>query len=78
VKDSKKGFLKYVNSRRRISDNIGPSLDECDHLTNRDIDKAETFNAMFVFNTNEKASDICSLTLFCCYYHPFFIHSETG
>ncbi|KAK4816037.1 hypothetical protein QYF61_011027 [Mycteria americana] len=28
VKDSKKGFLKYINSKRRIRDNIGLLLDE--------------------------------------------------
>ena len=35
VKDNKKGFLKYVNSKRRIRDNMGPLLDEVGHLTNR-------------------------------------------
>ena len=55
VKDNKKGFLKYVNSKRRIRDNIGPLLDEVGHLTNRHIDKVETFNAAFasVFNTDD-------------------------
>jgi len=32
-KENKKGFLKYVNSKRRIRDNIGPLLDEGVHLT---------------------------------------------
>ena len=40
VKDNKKGFLKYVNRKRRIRDNIGLLLDEAGHLTNRDVDKA--------------------------------------
>ncbi|GAB0206495.1 mitochondrial enolase superfamily member 1 [Grus japonensis] len=55
VKDNKKGFLKYVNSKRRTRDNIGPLLDEVGHLTNRDVDKAEMFNAFFasVFNTSD-------------------------
>ena len=55
VKDNKKGFFKYVNSKRRIRDNIGPLLDEVGHLTNRDIDKAETLNAFFasIFNTDD-------------------------
>ncbi|KAK4810960.1 hypothetical protein QYF61_014432 [Mycteria americana] len=59
VKDNKKGFLKYVNSKRRIRDNIGPLLDEVGHLTNRDVDKAETFNAFFasVFNTDNGSWD---------------------
>ncbi|KAK4829339.1 hypothetical protein QYF61_003266 [Mycteria americana] len=39
----------------RIRDNIGPSLDEGGHLTNRDVDKAETFNIFIasVFNTDD-------------------------
>ena len=41
--------------RRRIRDNIGPLIDEVSRLTNRDVDKAEMFNATFfsVFNTND-------------------------
>lgn len=46
-KDNKKGFLKYVNSKGRIRDNIGPLLDEVSHFTNKDVDKAEMFNAFF-------------------------------
>ena len=55
VKDNKKGFFKYVNSKRQARNNIGPLLDEHGHLTNRDIDKAEMFNAFFalVFNTDD-------------------------
>ncbi|KAK4810905.1 hypothetical protein QYF61_013313 [Mycteria americana] len=43
-----------VICKRRIRDNIGPLLDEVSHLTNRDVDKAETLNAFFssVFNTS--------------------------
>ncbi|KAK4816993.1 hypothetical protein QYF61_025913 [Mycteria americana] len=67
VKDNKKGFLKYVNSKRRIRDNIGPLLDEVGHLTNRDVDKAETFNASFsVFNTNDEPWDPRSPVLEDC------------
>ncbi|GAB0204012.1 mitochondrial enolase superfamily member 1 [Grus japonensis] len=55
VGDNKKGFFKYVNNKRRTRDNIGSLLDENGHLTNRDIDKAEMFNAFFtsVFNTDD-------------------------
>jgi len=54
VKNNKKGFLKYVNSKKRIRYNIGSLLHEASHLTNRDIDKGEMFNAFFasVFNTS--------------------------
>ncbi|GAB0179481.1 mitochondrial enolase superfamily member 1 [Grus japonensis] len=59
VGDNKKGFFKYVNNKRRTRDNIGSLLDENGHLTNRDIDKAETFNAFFasVFNTDDRLWD---------------------
>ncbi|KAK4823577.1 LOW QUALITY PROTEIN: hypothetical protein QYF61_003581 [Mycteria americana] len=48
-------LFKYVNSKRRIRDNISLLLDEICHLTNRDVDKAETFNAFLasVFNNND-------------------------
>jgi len=41
-----KCFFKYVNSQRRIRDSTDPLIDEASHLTNRDVDKAEMFNAM--------------------------------
>ena len=46
-------FLRYVNRKRRTKENIGPLLDGEGHLTDKDIGKAETFNAFFasVFNT---------------------------
>lgn len=55
VKDSKKDFFKYVNSKRRIRGNIGLLLDEVGNFTNNGVVKAETFNAFFasVFNTND-------------------------
>jgi len=55
VKDNEKDFLKYVNSNRMIRVNLGQLLQKVGHLTNRDVDKAEKFNAFFtsVFNTND-------------------------
>ncbi|GAB0199179.1 mitochondrial enolase superfamily member 1 [Grus japonensis] len=55
VGDNKKGFFKYVDNKRRTRENIGLLLNKNGHLTNRDIDKAETFNAFFasVFNTDD-------------------------
>lgn len=50
VKGNKKVILKHINSKRRIGHNIGPLLDEVIYFTNRDIDKAETFNAYFTSN----------------------------
>jgi len=52
--EQQKGLFKYVNSKRRIRNNIGLLLDEIGHLTNREVDKMKTFNAFFtsVFNTD--------------------------
>ncbi|KAK4807096.1 hypothetical protein QYF61_018437 [Mycteria americana] len=62
VVDNKKGFFKYVNSKRGSKENISPLLDEVGHLTNRDEDKAETFNAFLasVFNTSYGPWDLQS------------------
>ncbi|GAB0209165.1 mitochondrial enolase superfamily member 1 [Grus japonensis] len=57
VSDNKKGFFKYVNSKRRSKENIGLILVEDGHLTNRDEEKAETFNDFFfasVFNNTDR------------------------
>ncbi|KAK4815141.1 hypothetical protein QYF61_017582 [Mycteria americana] len=55
VSDNKKGIFKYVNSKRR-SKNIGPIFVEDGHLTNRNEEKAEAFNAFFasVFNNTDR------------------------
>ncbi|GAB0179901.1 hypothetical protein GRJ2_000455400 [Grus japonensis] len=55
--DNKKGFFKYVNSKRRSKENIGPILVEVGHLTNRDEEKVEAFNAIFasVFNNTDRS-----------------------
>ncbi|KAK4810929.1 hypothetical protein QYF61_013337 [Mycteria americana] len=53
---NKKGFFKYVNSKRRSKENIAPILVEDGHLTNRDEEKAEAFNAFSpsVFNNTDR------------------------
>jgi len=67
MQDNKKGCLTYVNSKRRRirDDNVGLLRDEVGHLTNRDVEKAETFNAAFasVFNTNDGPWDCWSAVL---------------
>lgn len=52
VGDNKKFSFKYVNRKRRTGENIYPLLDGEGHLTDKDIGKAEMFNAYFssVFN----------------------------
>lgn len=59
VKDSKKGIFKYVNSKRRIRDNIRLLLAEVGNFKNNDVDIAETFNALFasVFSIDVGAWD---------------------
>ena len=47
VSGNKKGFFKYVTSRRRSKENTGLIFVEDGHLTNRDEEKAEAFNAFF-------------------------------
>ncbi|KAK4818300.1 LOW QUALITY PROTEIN: hypothetical protein QYF61_010762 [Mycteria americana] len=56
VSDHKKGFFRYVNSKRRSKENIGLILVEDGRLTNRDEEKAEAFNASFasVFNNTDR------------------------
>ena len=53
---TRRAFFKYVNSKRRSKENIGPILVEDGHLTNRDEEKMETFNAFFasVFNNTNR------------------------
>jgi len=50
--DRKKGFLKYVNSKRRSKENIGLILAEGGHLTNRDEERTWALSVFFasVFN----------------------------
>jgi len=63
VVDNKKVFLKYINSKRKTKENTGPILDEARcHLTNRNEDEAETFNATFasVFSTSGGPWDLWS------------------
>ena len=55
VADNKKLIFKCSNNKRKTRENFGSLLDENGHLTNKDTNKAETFNAFFVslFNTDD-------------------------
>ncbi|KAK4826952.1 hypothetical protein QYF61_012801 [Mycteria americana] len=55
--DKKKAFFQYVDSKRRSKENTGLILVEDGHLTNRDEEKGEAFNAFFasVFNNTDRA-----------------------
>ena len=56
VSDNKKGFLKYVNSKRRSKENLGLIFVEDGRLTNSDEEKAEAFKAFFAsfFNNTDR------------------------
>ncbi|KAF4793609.1 hypothetical protein TURU_109620 [Turdus rufiventris] len=51
-----RGFFKYINGKRQCRNYINELQDEGGHLTNRNIDKAEVFNAFFasVFNMDDR------------------------
>ena len=47
IKDDKKVFFKYVNSKRKTRDNVGPLLNEGGVLVMGDAEKVEILNAFF-------------------------------
>jgi len=48
VKDNKKGAFKFVSSKRKTRENVGPLLNEMGALVTGDTEKAEILNAFFV------------------------------
>jgi len=48
VKDNKKGFFKYITSKRKTRDNVGLLLNEVGVLVTEDAEKAELLNVFFV------------------------------
>ena len=56
VSGNKKGFLKYVNSKRRSEGDSGLILTEDGQLTDRDGGRAEAFHALFasIFSNAER------------------------
>ncbi|PKU30254.1 rna-directed dna polymerase from mobile element jockey-like [Limosa lapponica baueri] len=53
IKDSRKDFFKYISSKRKTRENVGPLLNEVAALVMEDAEKAELLNAFFasVFTT---------------------------
>ena len=48
VKDNKKGFFKYISSKRKSGDAVSPLLNEVGALVSQSTEKAELLNAFFV------------------------------
>ncbi|GAB0199208.1 mitochondrial enolase superfamily member 1 [Grus japonensis] len=55
VKDNKKGFFKYISSKRKTRENVGPLLNEVGALVMEDTEKAELLNAFFASVFTAKA-----------------------
>ena len=47
IKDNMEFFFKYVKSKRKTRDNVGPLLNEGGVLVTGDAEKAEILNAFF-------------------------------
>jgi len=63
VKDNKKSFFKYICSKEKTRDNVGPLLNEVGVLVTEDAEKAELPNAFFASVFNAKAGPQESQTL---------------
>jgi len=55
VKDKEKDFFKYISSKRKTRDNVGPLLNEVGVLVMEDAEKAELLNAFFASDFSAKA-----------------------
>lgn len=56
LKDSKKDFFRYINSKRKTRENVGPLLNEVGVLVTEDTGKAELLNVFFESVFTAKAS----------------------
>ncbi|GAB0195017.1 mitochondrial enolase superfamily member 1 [Grus japonensis] len=63
VKDNKKGFFKYINSKRKTRENVGLLLNEVGALVMGDTEKAELLNAFSASVFTAKAGPQESQTL---------------
>lgn len=56
LKDNKKGIFKYVDSKRKIRENMGPLLSETHALITGDSEKMEILNSFFASVFSAKTS----------------------
>lgn len=49
MSDNKKGLFKHINGKKRSKENIGLTFEVNGHLTRKDDEKADAFNAFFFF-----------------------------
>jgi len=55
MKDNKKSFLKYISSKQKTRENVGPLLSEVGVLVMEDTKKVELLNAFFASVFSAKA-----------------------
>jgi len=55
VKDNKKSFSKYINSKGKTRNNVGPLLNEVGTLVMKDAEKAELLNTFIASVFSAKA-----------------------
>ncbi|PKU42647.1 rna-directed dna polymerase from mobile element jockey-like [Limosa lapponica baueri] len=63
VKDNKKGFFKYISSKRKTRKNVGPLQNEMAIQVMEDAEKAKLLNAFFASVFTAKADPLESQTL---------------
>lgn len=56
VKSNKKGFYKYMNTRRKTRENVGPQLNGLRALVTQDMEKVEVLTALFTTAFTSKIS----------------------
>ena len=65
VKDSKKGFCKFIGDKRQTRENVGPLLNDLGDLVIQDVEKVEVVNASFalVFTSKTKLQESQALEI---------------
>ena len=56
VKDNKKCFYRYINSKRRVKENLHPLLDVAGNMTTEIKGKAGALNDFFISAFNSQTS----------------------